>query len=108
MHNPTSFDKLWPISLCSGVYNIFSKIVTTCLSRGIYKVVSQEQGGFVPSRNIFENIMLAQDMVHSLNRKIVGGNMIAKIDMSKAYDRVHWDFLQEVLHTLASLSSSMI
>lgn len=44
--------------------------------------------------------MLALEMVNSLNRKMVGYNVVAKIDMTKAYDRVYWGFHLEVLHTL--------
>ncbi|XP_042958229.1 uncharacterized protein LOC122293848 [Carya illinoinensis] len=90
---PTSFDKFRPISLCSVVYKIFSKIIVNRLTGIIDKVVSHEQGAFVPGRSIFENITLAQEMVHSLNKKTVGGNVMLKIDMAKAYDRVNWDFL---------------
>lgn len=38
-------------------------------------------------------------MVHSLHKKTVGGNVMVKIDLAKAYDRENWDFLLEVLHT---------
>lgn len=33
----------------------------------------------------------------SLNRKIRGGNVMLKIDMTKTYDRVDWRFLLRVL-----------
>lgn len=97
MPDPASFDKFRPISLCSVAYKIFSKIIVFHLSRVIRKLVSHEQGAFVSGRSIFENITLAQEMVHSLHRKILGGNVMLKIDMAKAYDRVDWSFLLEVL-----------
>lgn len=79
MHNPTSFFKFWPINLCSVANKIFSKIIITRLSRVIHKMISQEQGAFVSGRKIFENITLAYEMVHSLNRKTIDGNVSAKI-----------------------------
>lgn len=38
-------------------------------------------------------------MVHSINRKIEGGNVVLKVDMAKANNRVDWRFfgLQRVL-----------
>ncbi|XP_042964739.1 uncharacterized protein LOC122298962 [Carya illinoinensis] len=95
--SPTSFDKFRPISLCSVVYKICVKIVVGCLTNVLPKLISQEQGAFIPGRSIFENISLTQEMVHSINKTTNGGNVLVKLDMSKAYDRVNWRFLIHVL-----------
>lgn len=42
-------------------------------------------------------IALAHEMTNDLNRRVHGGNIVAKLDMSKAYDRVNWSFLLQVL-----------
>lgn len=97
VQDPQSFDKFKPISLCSVAYKIFAKIIVMRLFSIVHKVVSHEQGAFVFGRSIFENITLAQEMVYSLNKKMVGGNIMVKIDMTKAYDKVNWDFLMKVL-----------
>lgn len=94
--NPYSFDKFRPISLCSVAYKIFSKIMVSRLTVVVDKLVSHEQGAFIPGRSIFENITLTQEMVHSLHKHTVGGNVMVKLDMAKAYDRVNWGFLLEV------------
>ncbi|KAG2690483.1 hypothetical protein I3760_09G188800 [Carya illinoinensis] len=62
------------------------------------RLISLEQGAFIPGRSIFENISLTQEMVHSINRRIHGGNIMLKVDMAKAYDRVDWAFLIKLLH----------
>ena len=89
MPNPSSFDKFHFISLCFVAYKFFSKIIVIRLIGIVEKLVSHEQGAFIPGRSIFENITLAQEMVHSLHKKRVGGNVMVKIDMAKAYDRVN-------------------
>lgn len=61
--DPPSFDKFHPINLCSVAYKIFAKILVNRLTRVIHKLVSQEQGAFVPGRSIFENISLAREML---------------------------------------------
>ncbi|XP_022853059.1 uncharacterized protein LOC111374593 [Olea europaea var. sylvestris] len=58
VENPSSFDKFRPISLCSVVYKIFSKILVQRMSVILSKIISQEKGAFIPSRSIFENITL--------------------------------------------------
>ncbi|KAF5468901.1 hypothetical protein F2P56_013012 [Juglans regia] len=99
VEDPRSFDKFRPISLCSAAYKIFSKILVKRLTHFLPRLISSEQGTFIPGRSIFENITLAQEMVHSLNKKVIGGNVMLKIDMAKAYDQVDWSFLEIVLHS---------
>lgn len=41
---------------------------------------------------------MAQEMVNSINKKIIGGNVMVKIGMAKAYDIVDWGFLLKVLN----------
>ncbi|XP_058084050.1 uncharacterized protein LOC131231763 [Magnolia sinica] len=56
-----------------------------------------EQGAFVRGRSITENIAMALEAMRNLNRRISGGNIILKLDLEKAYDRLDWNFLKQVL-----------
>jgi hypothetical protein len=86
--DPCSFDKFRPISLCSVVYKICSKLIVNRLSAALCRLVSEEQGAFLPGRSIFENISLTQELVQDINKPIRGGNIMIKIDMAKDYDTV--------------------
>ncbi|KAK2639293.1 hypothetical protein Ddye_027088 [Dipteronia dyeriana] len=64
----------------------------------ISHLISPEQDAFVKGRSIFENVTLTQEMTKMLHTKVRRGNVILKIDMSKAYDRVEWKFVDQTLH----------
>ncbi|KAL0399531.1 UNVERIFIED_CONTAM: hypothetical protein Sradi_2296400 [Sesamum radiatum] len=53
---------------------------------------------FVPGRLISDNILLAFEINHFLNTKSKGkqGWMAMKLDVSKAYDKVEWSFLEQI------------
>ncbi|KAL9685919.1 hypothetical protein QQ045_023373 [Rhodiola kirilowii] len=95
--NAVSFDKVRPISLCNFTHKIFSKILNDRLKIFLPKLISNEQSGFVEGRSIHESIGLAHDIVKDINNKVYGGNVVIKLDMSKAYDRLSWNFLLKML-----------
>ncbi|XP_073129192.1 uncharacterized protein [Henckelia pumila] len=86
-----------PISLCNVSNKIISKLLYSRLRSVVGRLVSQSQSGFVPGRMIADNILLAHELTHSLNLPARGGNVILKLDMANAYDRVQWSFLLDVL-----------
>ncbi|XP_059076458.1 secreted RxLR effector protein 78-like [Cryptomeria japonica] len=60
------------------------------------KIISSEQHGFTLGREITDNIIMATETIHSMHSSKAKG-MIIKLDVSKAYDCVSWNFLFEVL-----------
>ncbi|KAF5451880.1 hypothetical protein F2P56_026940 [Juglans regia] len=62
-------------------------------------VISWNQSAFIPNRLISDNIMVAYELLHSMKLKQKGkeGTMAIKLDMSKAYDRVEWSFLENLM-----------
>ncbi|KAL0305119.1 UNVERIFIED_CONTAM: LINE-1 retrotransposable element O protein [Sesamum calycinum] len=51
-------------------------------------------------RLISDNILLAQELIHTLDEKRRYENVVYKLDMAKAYDRVQWQFLYNVLRKM--------
>ncbi|XP_075507656.1 uncharacterized protein LOC142544497 [Primulina tabacum] len=86
-----------PISLCNVSNKIISKLLYYRLRVVVERLISSNQSGFVPGRMISDNILLAQELTHSLTLPTRGVNVILKLDMAKAYDRVQWSFHFEVL-----------
>ena len=56
-------------------------------------LISRHHNGFVPSRLIWDSIISMHENIHSLKVSKKEG-FLFKLDISKAYDRVDWAFLQ--------------
>ena len=95
--SPLGWSDYRPISLCNTLNKIITKVLNNRIKLLLPKLISPEQGGFVPGRLINENILLAQETIQGLNRKVRGGNLILKLDMAKAFDRISWSFIAAVL-----------
>jgi mannosylglycoprotein endo-beta-mannosidase len=50
----------------------------------------------MPGRHILEGVVLLHESIHELHRRKLDG-VLFKIDFEKAYDKVKWHFLQQVL-----------
>ncbi|KAK0586532.1 hypothetical protein LWI29_008529 [Acer saccharum] len=96
--NPTSMMHFRPISLCNTSFKVLSKILVQRLRVMMPNLVSPNQVAFVPGRQIQDNIIVAQEVLHKF--KMVKGKVgyIAwKIDLAKAYDKLQWGFIKHVL-----------
>jgi len=54
----------------------------------------------VKGRNISENVLLAQEIIGDIGKRGKPANVVIKLDMAKAYDRVNWRFLVRVLEKM--------
>ena len=91
-----------PIALCTVFYKIISKLLSKRLQPVLQDIVSENQSAFVPKRAITNNVLITHEVLHYL--KTSGAKrrcfMAVKTDMSKAYDRIEWDFIKHVMEKM--------
>lgn len=98
--NPSTFADFCPICLTNFIAKVITRLIAMRLSVLLPKLISQEQVSFMKGRDITEQILLAQEMVHVLDRPVHGGHVLIKLDMAKVFDRVFWSYLQQLLHKM--------
>uniref|UniRef100_A0A803Q8H2 Reverse transcriptase domain-containing protein n=1 Tax=Cannabis sativa TaxID=3483 RepID=A0A803Q8H2_CANSA len=98
--NPSSAKDYRPIACCNTVYKCISKMICSRLSEVLPKLVDSNQGAFIKDRSLAQNIMIFQDLLKGYSRKNVSARCIMKIDLSKAYDTVDWNFVNDLLRML--------
>ena len=65
------------------------------------KLVNPIQSKFVPGRHITDNIIVTQDIAHSMGKMTRKNSyMTIKVDLEKAYDRLSWDFIFDTLNDI--------
>lgn len=90
-------EKFRPIALCNVIYKIISKVIANRLKPIIPHIISEEKSGYVEGRKILDNILLAQEMIHTLQSRNIPGMMI-QLDLSKAFDKINWNYLEATLN----------
>lgn len=97
--NSSTMRDLWPISLCNVLYKIVAKVLENKLKDMLWGLISHNQSAFVPGRSILDNVLIVFEVIHCMKRKTKGssGDVALKIDVSKSYDRVDWEFLRHIM-----------
>ncbi|XP_059285930.1 uncharacterized protein LOC132039470 [Lycium ferocissimum] len=70
------------------------------LEKVLPTLISPHQAGFMKGRSIIENVLLTQDIVTDIRKRGKPDNVILKLDMAKAYDRVSWKEISRALNSL--------
>ncbi|KAK5792684.1 hypothetical protein PVK06_033801 [Gossypium arboreum] len=92
------FSQFRPISLCSVLYKLVMKVIANRFKVVFPNFISPEQAGFIIGWSISDNIIITQEIIHSIRSRKTGRSWMAiKLDLEKAYDRISWDFIDASL-----------
>lgn len=76
------------------MYKVVIKTIVGRLRPYLDRLVSPNQTAFVPRKRGLDNVVVAQELVHTLDKKKgTVGFMAIKVDLAKAYDRLEWSFI---------------
>ena len=97
--SPKHITEYRPISLSNVVSRIASKVLANRLKKVLPNVISETHSAFMANRLIIDNILVAFEVMHHISQKRGGkvGEIALKLDMSKAYDRVEWNGLEQIM-----------
>ena len=73
-------------------------------------IISHHQSAFLGGCLISDNVLVAHKLMHYLKNKWYGKqcNMVVKLSMPKAYDRVEWSYLHKVMKNGFSLTMDFL
>ena len=91
--NAVKIQQYRPICLLNVSFKIFTKVGTNRITEIAQKIIRPTQSAFMPGRHILEGVVVLHETIH---RKKMD-RVIFKIDFEKAYDKVKWSFLQQVM-----------
>eukprot|EP00253_Pinus_taeda_P035953 PITA_35953 len=89
-------NKYRPIALCNVIYKVISKVIPNRLKPLLPLLISPEQSSYVEGQKILDGIILTHDIIHSLKTTKQAG-MLLKLDLSKAFDKLSWTYIQHML-----------
>jgi hypothetical protein len=77
-------------------FKIFTKVLENRLKLVACRITMPSQSTFLPGRYILDGVVVLHETIHELKRRKQSG-VILKLDFEKAYDKVNWEFLLQVL-----------
>ena len=85
--------------MCNVIYKIIYKVLANRLKKVLAVVIDEAQSAFVPVRFIMDNVLVVFETMHSIDQRKKGKEalMTIKLDISKAYDRVKWVYLEAMM-----------
>lgn len=85
-----------PISLINCSFKLITKLLANRLSQVMDPLIDDSQSAYIKGRLIGDNIITAHELLHHVRITKQKG-ILLKLDFEKAFDKVNWDFLLEIL-----------
>lgn len=92
----TSCGAYRPISLLNIDIKLYTSILATRLAPYMSQRVEPDQAGFIPQTQTSDNTKRALHLIEKASRT-QGEYTLLTIDAERAFDRVHWPYLEQVL-----------
>ncbi|CAN1133422.1 LINE-1 reverse transcriptase homolog [Linum perenne] len=93
VQNATEMKQFRPISCCNIIYKCITKIMASRLSVVLPTIISSSQSAFLKDRLISDNVLMAHELVSSYHKAQTSPRCVLKVDITKAFDSLHWDSL---------------
>ncbi|XP_062028656.1 uncharacterized protein LOC133744586 [Rosa rugosa] len=99
---PYSDDEIKATLFQMHLQEISSKVVANRLKKCLLEIISPLQSAYAPGRLISDNTLVATEVAHFMHKLKTQeeGFFSLKLDISKAYDRLEWPFLQSMVNHL--------
>ncbi|KAK3206947.1 hypothetical protein Dsin_020993 [Dipteronia sinensis] len=94
--NRTKLSDFRPISFVGSLYKLLAKILANRLKKVMNVLIGDTQMAFVKGRQIIDNFVIANEIIHSWKNDREGG-AIVKLDFENAYDCIDHEFLDIVM-----------
>lgn len=91
-----SIKQFRPIALINVIFKFVAKSYAIRVAPLAHRTIDHSQSAFIKGRCLHEGELALHGIAHEF-RVMKQKVLLLKLDFEKAYDRVNWDFLQEVL-----------
>ncbi|XP_010462886.1 PREDICTED: uncharacterized protein LOC104743514 [Camelina sativa] len=98
--NASRMSEFRPIACCNTIYKVISKLLANRLKAVLPDLIANSQSAFIHGRLLVENILLAMELVEGYNLKNITARGMLKVDLKKAFDSIHWEFITNTLKAL--------
>jgi hypothetical protein len=88
-----------PISLLHSFTKIIAKLLALHLAPHMSSIISTTQSAFIKKRSIHDNFMSARNTTRRYHNSRLP-TLFLKLDITKAFDSVRWEYLLNLLHIL--------
>lgn len=93
VRQPQTMADLCHISVCNVVIRVLSKVLTNRLKPCLQMLISDRQSTFIEGRLLTNNALIAFEINHYMIKR----TLWRKIDISKAYDKLEWGYVTNML-----------